>query len=77
MNVALFLQHSLKYDMTMRLSGFKSDLIKVLKDETDITSVLEIPLNGNCTSVIIFEASGLIHCSPFQKYSDEHFVLGP
>ena len=26
-------------DMTMRLSGSKSDLIKVLKDETDITSV--------------------------------------
>ena len=53
-------------DATMRSSGSKSDLIKVLKDETNVSSVEELSSTNHCTSVII-DAMSLIHCFLFQK----------
>ena len=58
-------------DATMRSSGSKSDLIKVLKDETNASTTEQLPSTDNCTSVII-DAMGLIRRSPFQK--DESFA---
>ena len=48
-----------EHDTTMRSSGSKSDLIKVLRDETNLTTIEQLPSMNNCILVII-DAMGLI-----------------
>lgn len=70
MNVAQCHQHCLKAMLRWgHQDPDRTSLIKVLKDETNLSSVEELPCTDNCTSVVI-GTMGLIRRFLFHKYEN-------